>query len=62
MKTSQRWNNNEATTEYFFKEGDENTPSAKALELKKQLDDVRSYIVATFGNDPQLLKLVERAK
>ncbi|MGO4710159.1 GldM family protein [Chryseobacterium sp. 2TAF14] len=54
-------NNNEATTEYFFKEGDENTPSAKALELKKQLDDVRSYIVATFGGDPQLAKLVERA-
>ena len=54
-------NNNEATTEYFFKEGDENTPSAKALELKKQLDDVRSYIVATFGGNPQLLKLVERA-
>ncbi|VXC04530.1 MULTISPECIES: type IX secretion system motor protein PorM/GldM [Chryseobacterium] len=54
-------NNNEATTEYFFKDGDENSPSAKALELKKQLDDVRSYIVATFGSDPQLLKLVERA-
>jgi gliding motility-associated protein GldM len=54
-------NNNEATTEYFFKEGDENSPSAKALELKKQLDDVRSYIVATFGGNPQLLKLVERA-
>ena len=27
-------NNNEATTEYFFKEGDENTPSKGALELK----------------------------
>ena len=54
-------NNNEATTEYFFKDGDENSPSAKALELKKQLDDVRSYIVATFGGNPQLLKLVERA-
>ncbi|MCD0480127.1 gliding motility protein GldM [Chryseobacterium sp. LC2016-29] len=54
-------NNNEATTNYFFKEGDENAPSAKALDLKKQLDDVRSYIVATFGGNPQLAKLVERA-
>jgi gliding motility-associated protein GldM len=54
-------NNNEATTEYFFKDGDENSPSPKALELKKKLDDVRSYIVATFGGNAQLLKLVERA-
>jgi len=54
-------NNNEATTEYFFKEGDENSPSAKALELKKKIDDVRNYINATFGNDPQLKKLVDRA-
>ena len=54
-------NNNEATTEYFFKEGDENSPSAKAVELKKKMDEVRSYIVTTFGNNPQLLKLVDRA-
>lgn len=54
-------NNNEATTEYFFKEGDENSPSPKALELKKKMDEVRSYIVSTFGNNPQLLKLVDRA-
>lgn len=54
-------NNNEATTEYFFKEGDENSPSPKALELKKKMDDVRAYIVSTFGNNPQLLKLVDRA-
>lgn len=38
-----------------------NSPSPKALELKKKLDDVRSYIVATFGGNAQLLKLVERA-
>jgi gliding motility-associated protein GldM len=54
-------NNNEATTEYFFKEGDENSPSANALELKKKIDDVRNYITATFGNNPQLQKLVDRA-
>lgn len=54
-------NNNEATTEYFFKEGDENTPSANALELKKKLDDVRNYINTKFGRDQQLKKLVDRA-
>ena len=54
-------NNNEATTEYFFKEGDENSPSAKALELKAKMDEVKNYINTTFGNNPQLQKLVERA-
>ena len=54
-------NNNEATTEYFFKEGDENSISNNATELKKKMEDVRSYIVSTFGNNPQLLKLVDRA-
>lgn len=54
-------NNNEATTEYFFNEGDENSPSKKALALKAKIDDVRNYIVSTFGGNPQLLKLVERA-
>lgn len=54
-------NNNEATTEYFFKDGDENSISNNAVELKKRMEDVRSYIVSTFGNNPQLLKLVDRA-
>ncbi|MBV8326276.1 GldM family protein [Chryseobacterium sp.] len=54
-------NNNEATTEYFFKEGDENTPSKNALDLKNKIDDVRNYINATFGNNAQLKDLVERA-
>jgi len=54
-------NNNEATTEYFFKEGDENSPSAGALELKKKMDDVKNYINAKFGSNEQLKKLVDRA-
>lgn len=54
-------NNNEATTEYFFKEGDENAPSKGALDLKAKIDDVRNYINTTFGNNPQLKDLVERA-
>jgi gliding motility-associated protein GldM len=54
-------NNNEATTEYFFKEGDENAPSKGALELKAKIDDVRNYINATFGSNAQLKDLVDRA-
>ncbi|MCE3075590.1 type IX secretion system motor protein PorM/GldM [Chryseobacterium gwangjuense] len=54
-------NNNEATTEYFFNGGDENSPSKNALALKAKIDDVRKYINATFGGNPQLAKLVERA-
>jgi len=54
-------NNNEATTEFFFKEGDENSPSKGAMELKAKMDDVRNYIISTFGNNPQLADLVSRA-
>ncbi|PJJ63068.1 type IX secretion system motor protein PorM/GldM [Chryseobacterium geocarposphaerae] len=54
-------NNNEATTEYFFNGGDENSPSKKALALKAKIDDVRNYINNTFGRDQHLAKLVERA-
>jgi gliding motility-associated protein GldM len=54
-------NNNEATTEFFFNGGDENSPSKNALALKTKIDDVRNYINATFGGNSQLAKLVERA-
>lgn len=54
-------NNNEATTHYFFKDGDENSPSTGADDLKKKIDDVRNYINATFAKNPQLQALVERA-
>ncbi|MDC8106810.1 GldM family protein [Chryseobacterium sp. Chry.R1] len=54
-------NNNEATTHYFFADGDENSPSKGALELKSKIDEVRNYIVATFGKNNQLNDLIERA-
>ncbi|KPH13842.1 GldM family protein [Chryseobacterium sp. ERMR1:04] len=54
-------NNNEATMGYFFKDGDENSPSKGALELKAKMDDVRNYISATFGKNTQLQDLVDRA-
>lgn len=54
-------NNNEATTTYFFKNGEENTLSNNALELRSKMDDVRNYINTTFGKNPQLKDLVDRA-
>lgn len=54
-------NNNEATTEFFFKEGNETSPSKGALELKAKMDDIRNYITSTFGNNPQLVDVVNRA-
>ncbi|MFP3593241.1 GldM family protein [Chryseobacterium sp. SIMBA_038] len=54
-------NNNEATMIYFFKDGDENSPTKGAMDLKAKMDDLRNYISATFGKNPQLKDLVDRA-
>ncbi len=54
-------NNNEATTSFFFKNGEENTLSSNALELRSKMDDVKNYINTTFGKNPQLKDLVDRA-
>ena len=54
-------NNNEMVMKYFFNDGDENNPSKNALALKGKMDAVRNYISQTFGSNPQMAKLVERA-
>ena len=54
-------NNNQATTQYFFNDGDENSPSKNAEVLKSKMSDVRNYITQTFGNNENLKSLVERA-
>lgn len=54
-------NNNEATMAYFFVDGDENSQSNLAKELKTKMNDVRNYISQTFGNTPQMKSLVDRA-
>lgn len=54
-------NNTEPATEMFFKDGDEKSPSAKALELKNKVDDLRNYIVTTFSSNPQLADIAARA-
>lgn len=54
-------NNNEAVMAYFFVDGDENSDSKGAKDLKAKMNDVRSYINQTFGNNAQLKNLVDRA-
>ncbi len=54
-------NNNEATTNYFFDNGDENTPSKRAKDLTSRMDAVRSFINTTFGSNPGLKDLVDRS-
>lgn len=54
-------NNNEATTSYFFINGEENAPSRQAQELTSKMDDVRNYIRQTFGGNPALQNLVSRS-
>src|SRR5690606_14953075 len=54
-------NNNQATTQYFFNDGDETVPSKNADVLKQKMTDVRNYITKTFGNNENLKSLVDRA-
>ena len=54
-------NNTEPATSNFFKDGDEKNPSATATQLQTKINDLRSFIVATFGNNPQLKSVAERA-
>lgn len=54
-------NNNEATTHFFFVDGDETKVSKGAKELQQKMDAVRNYINETFGKDPALVDLVNRA-
>lgn len=54
-------NNNEAVMKYFFVDGDENSKSKGAEAITKRMDDVRNYINKTFGNNPQMKSMVDRA-
>lgn len=54
-------NNNEGTTDYFFDDGEELKPSKNSVALKAKMDDVRNYITQTFGNNPNLKDIVDRA-
>lgn len=54
-------NNTEPSTEFFFKDGSENTPSKKAIDLENQINDFRTYIDKTFGANKIMQSVVERA-
>jgi len=54
-------NGTEYSTGKFFEGGDENTPSKVAKDLTKQINDLRTFIIQSFGNVPEMKNLVERA-
>lgn len=55
-------NNNEATTSYFFIDGDETKESKEAKELIAKINDVKNYIKTTFGSDSAFKDLVSRSE
>lgn len=57
------YNNAEASTQFFFDKGNEASPSKNALELKKKIDDLRTFITTTFKNYPdrEVQALIARA-
>ncbi len=55
-------NDNEAVMSYFFVDGEENSESNGAKNLKAKMKSIRDYVNQTFGNNPDLSKLVERTK
>lgn len=55
-------NNTEPATNLFFKDGDEKNISDKSVELKNKIDDLRNYIVTSFGNSQQLKAVADRAQ
>ena len=55
-------NNTEPATTLFFKDGDEKNSSAQAADLKNKVDDLRNYITSTFGSNPQLKEVSDRAQ
>lgn len=54
-------NNAEASSNEFFDGGNEESPSKTALELKKQMDDLRNYISKSFADAPEMKNLIDRA-
>lgn len=54
-------NNTEPSTETFFIDGNDNSPSKKASDLQAQINDFRAFVNQTFGNKKNMNSVVERA-
>ncbi len=54
-------NSNEATTDYFFVDGDETKASKKGQELKAKIDGLKKFINDTFGSQQEFEGLIQRA-
>ncbi len=55
-------NNTEPSSKNFFNDGDEKLPSKTAQDLTSKMDDLRNFIISTFGSNPQLKDVADRAK
>ena len=55
-------NNTDAVTKKFFKGGDAELPSKNSEELKTKMAALQNYIIQNFGNNKDLVSVVERAK
>ena len=55
-------NNTDAVTKKFFNGGDAESPSKNSEELKSKMAALQSYIIQNFGNNKDLVSVVERAK
>lgn len=54
-------NNTEASTAYFFSNGEETMPSAKAKDLLSGMNGIKTFIKEKFGNQPRMQDLINRA-
>lgn len=54
-------NNTEPSSKTFFNKGDENSPSKISADLKQKVENLKTYITQTFGNNPDMKPIVDRA-
>ncbi len=55
-------NNTDASTHYFFTDANEGKPTKAAQDIVGKINGLREYIVANFGNMPQMKQVVGRAQ
>lgn len=54
-------NNTEASSRYFFKDGDETKPTEKGTQLISSLENLKSFVKQKFGSQGIMANLVSRA-
>ena len=54
-------NNTEPSSKMFFNGSDENSPSKTSSDLKAKIEALKSYIKTTFGANPEMKSVADRA-